>query len=495
MALSEQINKKTKIYVAFKSSGIQGEASIYPKYHPDTKIMSNEEILELVKKQCKDIEFFVSKSKYQRKIVREIKKNQENISGILLFDTPTEDLTSIGLPIIAVHPLWGKWQYPFFSKCRDTKVVKTVLPVLPDKDEDLYFSRIKEIARKIRLIQAISRMKGLRILVVTDNPPLGDYEPMRFQTGPTIKERKNYEKQYLKNLEETLGSVLVPIPQKELFEGIEEVDQEEAENVAKKWINEAEAIRGTNKFQIIRSAKLYLTMKKLMKKYNTQAITTEGYRHFEPTGEGGGTLKGYHGGILSGYPEGIPSQGLPSTQLLSENIVATSETLIDSFLTQQIGMFFADKAGFNGDFLIDPATETVIIGHCEGDPDPYGNDEKAPYIIRNLPHWKENKGGAGVQVNFPLGEKVTVAKISMHDKKICVFTGKTVDGEKYFKHWEDIICRTKLMIKTNATAIAENINGKVFGIHRVAFYGDLRDDFKDLAQLLGFEIIEVDKDR
>ncbi|MHA1488419.1 MAG: hypothetical protein ACTSRI_02050 [Promethearchaeota archaeon] len=490
MLSSEQSNEyiKTKIYVAFTSSGIQDAASIYPKYHPDAKIMSNEEILEALKEKCKNIEFIVNKniSQTQKAVSRDIKKQQENISGILFFGSPTEDLTTIGLPIVAVHPLWGNWEYPFFTISKDAKVVKTILPVIPDRDKHVYLSRIEDIAGKIRLIQAISKMKDLRVLVVTDMPILGFYEPDAFQTGSRKKEREEYEKEYLKNLEETFGTVLVPIPQNELFEGIEAVKQKEAENVAKKWINEAQEIKGTNEFQIVRSAKLYLTMKKLMKKYNTQAITTEGYCNFQPAGEGCG--------ILVGYPDGIPSQGLPSTQLLSENIVATSETLIDSLITQQLGLFFANKAGFNGDFMVDPATETVTIGHCELDPDPYGNDKKkAPYIIRNLPHWEENKGGACVQVNLPIGEKVTVAKISMHDKKICVFTGITINGEDYFKYWDDVICRSKLMIKTNAKAISENLDDKIFGNHRVAFYGDLREEFKDLAKLIGFEIIEVDK--
>ncbi len=487
MLLSEQENGKTKIYVAFTSSGTQDAAKIYPKYHPEAKIMKNEEILQAVKEKCKNIEFIVSKSRYQRKIIRNIKKQKKDLSGILFFGTPTEDLTSIGLPIVAVHPLWGQWEYPFFSASKEAKVVKTVLPVIPDKDKNFYLSRIEDIAEKIRLIQAISKMKGLRVLVITDMPILGFYEPETFQVPLRKKEREKYERQYLKNLEETFGTVLVPIPQKELFEGIEKIDQEEAEKVAQNWINEAEGIKGTNHFQIVRSAKLYLTMKQLMEKYNTPAITTEGYCNFQPAGEGCG--------ILSGYPEGIPSQGLPSTQLLSENIVATSETLIDSLVTQQFGLFFADKAGFNGDFMVDPTSGTITIGHCEADPDPYGNDQKAPYIIRNLPHWEENKGGACVQVNLPIGEKVTVAKISMHDKKICVFTGETIDGEDYFKHWDDIICRTKLMIKTNASAIAENIDGKAFGNHRVAFYGDLREQFRDLAKLIGFEFIETDKKR
>ena len=488
MFMPELVRAKgiTKIYVVFTSSGLQGEARTYQIYHPDAKIMSNEEILGALKERCQGVEFIVADTRDQRKVIEKIKEEKESLDGVLFFGRPPYELASIGLPIVAVHPLWGQWQHPFFYYIKGKKLLASVLPVIPDVDETIYASRLEDIAGKIKLIQGISKMKGLRVLVVTDNLVLGDYEPSYLQTGPTKEDRKEYEKVYLNNLEEIFGTELVTIPQKELFGRINKVDQKEAEKIAKKWINEAEGIKGTNKEQIVRSAKLYLSMKELMAKYNTQAITTEGYCHFQPRGEGCGNLEG--------YPDGIPSQGLPSAQFFSDGIVATSETLIDALIIQQLVLYTTGKAGFCGDFMIDPPTETVTIGHCEFSLklNPYSDEGKLPYIIRNLPLVEENKGGACVQVNLPIGKKVTVAIINMHQKKIHVFTGKTVNGENYFKHWVDVICRSKLIIKTNAKAIAENDDSETFGNHRVAFYGDLRQMFKDLGTLIGFEVVEVD---
>ena len=90
-------------------------------------------------------------------------------------------------------------------------------------------------------------------------------------------------------------------------------------------------------------------------------------------------------------------------------------------------------------YLIDPHNKIAIVMHCELPLNPYGDDRKAPYIIRNLPLWEQNKGGAAVQVNLPIGETVTVAKISMHQKKIVVFTGKSVDGRDFWEHWDDMM--------------------------------------------------------
>jgi hypothetical protein len=173
--------------------------------------------------------------------------------------------------------------------------------------------------------------------------------------------------------------------------------------------------------------------------------------------------------------------------------VATSETLIDSLITQQIGLYLTGSTGFNGDYLIDPFNEIAIIGHCECPFNPHGDNRKVSYVVRNLPLWGENKGGACVQVNLPIGETVTVAKISIYDKKITLFTGETVSGEELFTGWDDILCRTKLAVKTDAEALFEHLDWKTFGNHRVAFYGDHRRRFKDLAVLMGFEVVEENR--
>jgi hypothetical protein len=81
----------------------------------------------------------------------------------------------------------------------------------------------------------------------------------------------------------------------------------------------------------------------------------------------------------------------------------------------------------------------------------------------------------------------------MYDKKISLFTGETVSGEELFTGWDDILCRTKLAVKTDAEALLEHLDWKTFGNHRVAFYGDHRRRFRDLAALMGIEVIEENR--
>jgi len=145
-----------------------------------------------------------------------------------------------------------------------------------------------------------------------------------------------------------------------------------------------------------------------------------------------------------------------------------------------------------GDYTIDPLNNTVIIAHCEGSFKPYGDERRAPYVIRNLPFVEENTGGACVQINYPIGETVTVAKISIYKKKISIFTGETVSGEELFPYWHDVLGRNKIAVKADAKALIENVDWKTFAWHRVAFFGDYRQKIKDLAKLIGFEVVEKD---
>jgi len=469
--------EKTRIYTVFTSGITTGAA--YSIYNPDVDIPNNEEILGMLKEKCQEVEFVgeTERNRDVEKIMKNIGAQKDQLDGLICFGTPPDELLTTGLPMIAVFRLWGQW-FPVSYHYKDfkgKKVVTSCLPVVPDKDPSVYSSRIEDIATKINLISAIAKMKGLRVLVITDKPPLGVWEPYDYQIGTS---REEYDKIFVDNLKETFGAYLVPIPQNDLVEKYNAQDEVKAKEIANKWIDESSGIRGTNEAQIVRSAKLYLAMKELIEEHDCDAIGTEGY------------------GKFPGHYSVLPSQGLPSSQLCTEGIVAAGETLLNSLITQQLGYNFTGCTGQDGDYFIDFLNDIAITAHCEAPFNPYGDEKRAPYIIRNLPFFEEeNTGGAVVQVNYPIGVPVTVAKIDMNNKKIAVFTGETVSGEELFPYWNDLLCRTKVAIKTNAKALHDNRDWNTFGHHRVTFFGDYRQEFLDLAQLIGFEAVECDKTR
>ncbi|MFW6389740.1 MAG: hypothetical protein ACOCZT_01370 [Halanaerobiales bacterium] len=71
--------------------------------------------------------------------------------------------------------------------------------------DEVFNQRLKDIARKINLIKTLSSIKDLRILIITDKPILGAYEPMDYRIGK--EGRKEYEKRYLRNLASLGGKV------------------------------------------------------------------------------------------------------------------------------------------------------------------------------------------------------------------------------------------------------------------------------------------------
>ncbi|MCD6291249.1 MAG: hypothetical protein J7M34_12155 [Anaerolineae bacterium] len=477
----------TRIYTIFTSSGLMGECQIFTKYHPDREVLTNERIMAELKARCDGVEFVGRTEPIGWDevgfVLANLKGQKGDLDGILIFGNPmgeglapfgrsSQALLSIDLPIVAVYPLWGQWMHSFRAY-KEGKIVTSILPIIPDNDAATFAARLDDIAGKIKLIDALAKMKGLRVLVVTDRPVLGEYEPNAIQTEP---DREQYEEVYLRNLEDVFQTRLVVVSQREMVDRMKAANEKEAREVARMWIDEAAGMRGTNEAEVVKSAKLYLAMKELMAIHDCQAITTEGYTVFQY------------------YKDGpIPSQGLPASQLYTEGIVATSETLIDSLITQQLGLFITGSTGFNGDYLMDTFTNIAIIGHCECPFNPWGDDRRVPYVIRNLPLWEENKGGACVQVNLPVGETVTVVKFSVHDRKMVIFSGETVSGEELFAGWDDILCRTKLAVKTDVKALFDNLDWKTFGNHRVAFYGDHRQRFIDLAALTGVDVVEADR--
>ena len=54
------------------------------------------------------------------------------------------------------------------------------------------------------------------------------------------------------------------------------------------------------------------------------------------------------------------------------------------------------------------------------------------------------------------------------------------------------MCRTKLVVKTEAESVQRHFSPDEYGIHRTATLGDLRGRIKELATLIGFTMMEED---
>ena len=86
-------------------------------------------------------------------------------------------------------------------------------------------------------------------------------------------------------------------------------------------------------------------------------------------------------------------------------------------------------------------------------------------------------------MKLPTEGEITALRVNLLEKKISVHTGELVDGEAIYKDFRELSCRTKLVARVDATLIH----------HPLVYYGDIREKVKDVARLVGFQVVEEDK--
>jgi len=309
---------------------------------------------------------------------------------------------------------------------------------------------------------------------------------------------KDYDREYPKRLKEYLGIDLLIANSDELNQEIGKVSEEKAEEIADMWIDEAKEVRrGVTRKDVIRAAKLYVALKELIERYDADAIT----------------MASWH---LAGHsnPAGSKTNAMPPLswmELSKENIPCCCESLIDCLVTQMVGTYITDgHAGFLGDILGGfepigtPPENVVIIGHCGAPITPHG-DDRIPYTIRdhviNGADWAKLFGPedtvTATTVDWPSDEVGSIVKFDVYRKKVFVCTGTVLDGNSLYKNFPDTSCRNKIVIKIDEPEVYHTFSGgnfrKDWGIHPVAFYGDLRKGIKDLAELIGFSVTGEDR--
>jgi len=306
-------------------------------------------------------------------------------------------------------------------------------------------SNFSDVARKVRLLYVLHKLRNLRIVVVRRDFP-------------------GWFDSYEKALSEALGSKLIRVMVDELRGEYEEADMREAREVAERWVSGAKSVEADEE-EVVKAARMYIALKKLMRRYGAEAITVDCF----PPGHKG----------LPAYP------CLGFFQLLNEGYIATCEADLDSCVTQAAVQFLTGRPGFVSDPVIDQGRGWIIYAHCLAAAKVYGRDGATmPYRIRTH---SEERAGAAVQAYWPVGEPITTVKFNVAQRAMSIHSGRIVANVE-----DERACRTKVAAEANVDAILERWEPS-FGWHRVSVVGDYRNDFIDLARLLGFRVIEEDK--
>jgi L-fucose isomerase-like protein len=309
-------------------------------------------------------------------------------------------------------------------------------------------SNFKDIVDGVKLFPVIKKMKNSRILTVFD-------------------EEGFFVNSYVINkIKEIFGTEVLQMKSEEINSYYREVDVSEAEKIKTKWIREAVKVVEPSEDEILKSAKLFLAIKKAMDDKNADAVTVD-------------CLSLCYEHKLPAYP------CLPFFQLNNDGLTGVCEADLEAAITQLLIRYLTGRPGYISDPVIDVATNQIIYAHCVATNRVYGPDGLAnPYVIRSH---AEDRRGASVQSLMPLEETVTTVKVSL-DKAFAIHQGKTIANVE-----QDKGCRTKLAAGVEAEKILERYHFELFKWHLVTCYGDFRKQFINLATLYGLEIFEQDK--
>jgi hypothetical protein len=314
-----------------------------------------------------------------------------------------------------------------------------------------------ELDEAVSLLRVPAMMKQTRILAV--DGPRGTKAAC---SAEDVKKR--------------LGADLVTVKNDQILAIARSIDPKAAEAEAEQyWIKPAIGILEPKRQEIVDSARYYLAVKQLMIKENFR-------------------------GICSAACMGEPRACLTFSKLNDLGLVGACEGDIDSTLTMLLFNYAFRTPGFITDPVVDEAKNAVVQFHCTSFTR-RADGSRMPFLIRNQ---TDSGGGVALQVQWQVGEPVTMAKLVNLDTMLAV-PGKVIETGS-----SPLACRTQfaqsvrdarhLFLNWGGGAIVapgspgdlSRYAGAMPMLHRSVFYGNHVRGLKRLGSLMGFKVIEED---
>jgi len=420
---------------------------------------SKEEIAKLdnhlqdLEKQLGDVTF-VGGETIPPADVAEVAARAESADGLLLTwlsghggDYEMLDKLSFGLrkPAVSFFRPFSGHGWMWHQQWKDRNVV-----LLSTTDLD-------ELDEAIRLLRVPALMKQTRILAI--NGPRGT----KAACSPEEVKKK-------------FGADLVTVKNEEILEMAKSIDPKTAEAEAERyWIKPADAIIEPGRQEIIDSTRYFLAVKQLMIEENFRAMCSS---------------------ACMGNPRGC----LTVSKLNDLGLVGACEGDIDSTLTMLLFGYAFGAPGFISDPVVDESKNAVVQFHCTSftqRPD----GRRMPFVIRTQ---TDSGGGVALQVQWQIGEPVTMAKL-VNLETMLVVPGKVIETST-----SPLACRTQFTQSVrNARHLFLNWGGGAIVpadfegdiaqyvgampmLHRDVFYGDHMRGVKRLGNLMDFEVVEED---
>ncbi len=422
-----QTTGKAKLYTIFFRTAPSTDDT-------DLRPMSNEDLIGQLKKDCPGVEFVVrdtSKSAKLKNILIEIDDLKRlGYDGVIVYGWPRDNnILKSGLPTINICIINDFMNNPV-KIYGDNKVIPAFLdPWKFSTSSDNINRMYTDLVEKIKLIQALKRLRESTILTVTDNPFVN------VTYGDALKQSPQaYNELILGTIMSTFGVKVIKIDSDEVYKDtkVKELwynESEQANEIADRWINNAEKMINTTKSEVVKSAKVYLALEYLMQKYhaNASAFHIRSLRE-NPT------------------PEDYITPALATSEFQKDGIVAKCQSHLNILLSEMVLQYSLGVPSMLGDYSVDTYNNTSIVQHCEGPWNPWGGDKTVPYILtdhRERQVRARSKPGvsAASWILYPPDEPVTIWQLDVIKKEILFHVGKTTpiyNKESLYKNhlWE-----------------------------------------------------------
>jgi hypothetical protein len=266
-------------------------------------------------------------------------------------------------------------------------------------------------------------------------------------------------------VQEGMGIAVVNVPFAEVNDAWAAADKDEAEAIADRWQASAARVEGVDRATLVTSAAMYLGQKAVLKRHGANAITIN-------------CLGGFYGGHIHAYP------CLGFHELNNEGLVGACECDVRSTATMvTMTALTQGRPGYISDPVIDTAERRIIYAHCVASNRPFGPAGAAnPFEI--LTH-SEDRQGASVRSILPAGYMTSTLEFSPERRTILFHQGQAVGNSP-----DDRACRTKLVVEPVGDIEKLFREWDQWGWHRVTVYGDLKKPIYELADALGWNVLE-----
>lgn len=414
-------------------------------------------IMDKLSKMFSEIEFITYDIKKPSDVNEFLKKGNE-CTGYLIF--VLNSITALARPIlhsskptiVIAETYGGAGDYLLeYAKAQNAK-----MPVIGTVTRDICN---EEILKKVKLLEVIQKLRDSRVLFIV--APSEKYlMELEYPLSVDLYSIVN-------SLQSSTGITPLFLDIRKFVENYySKADEGDARAIADEWIKSAERNLEKDTEEIIRSAKLYLAMKKATMDYRANAIALN-------------CIVLHSLGFLNAWP------CLGYMEMQNNNIVPVCEADPSSSIILLIMKYLANRPGFIADPSPDDLSGEIIYYHCYAPLKPHGQCSEASSYVITPAHLGTKH--ASVYVRLPVGETITAVGLVPDEGTLVMHTAKTISNE-----FSEHACSVKLVGRTNTRLLAKNWRWRS-GWHRVVFYGNWKEDLKDLATLLKLRVVEEDK--